>query len=224
MNSAMIKRLILKDWYLHRLPILLSLAGGAASMAIVFYGGKAGFMLGIILLVTVLVSIGATLTVNMTVLERKEQTLAFIMSLPVSYRDYTASKLLGVLAIFLIPWTMFMAGGLALLALGPGMQRGLAPYVAMMGLEILASTCLIAAVGLITESQGWTITAVMIGNLALNGIGYLLAHLAPIAKDMYGPVARWSPVSLALLLGEAGTILLILGGTFLVQSRKRDFL
>jgi hypothetical protein len=41
---------------------------------------------------------------------------------------------------------------------------------------------------------------------------------------MFGPVARWTPMSSGLLIGEYATIALMLGGTFLVQSRKKDFL
>jgi ABC-2 type transport system permease protein len=224
MNFAMVRRLILKDWYLQRLPILLSLLGGAAAMGILLLGGKAGFMLGLILLITALVTISAMLTVNMTVTERREQTLAFVMSLPTSYREYTAAKLLGVLLIFLIPWTMFMAFSLAVLVFSPTHSQGLIPYVAIMGTEILASTCFIAAVGLITESQGWTISAVMVGNVAVNGVGYLVAHLDGVSRYMFGPVVRWTPLSAALLVAEYVVIALLLGGTFLVQSRKKDFL
>ncbi len=224
MNYAMVRCLILKDWYLQRLPIVLSLLGGAVAMAILVLGGKAGFMLGLILLITALVTIGAILTVNMTSVERRDQTLAFVMSLPVSYREYTAAKLLGVLLIFLIPWSLFMASSFAVLMFSPTHSQGLIPYVAIMGTEILMSTCFIAAVGLITESQGWTITAVMIGNIALNGIGYLVAHLNGIAREMFGPAVRWTPASWGLLTAELSAILLILGGTFFLQSRKKDFL
>jgi hypothetical protein len=77
MNYAMVKRLILKDWYLQRWPILLSILGGAASLAVVVGGGKAGFILGTILLVTALITIGATLTLNMTVMERRSRRLRF---------------------------------------------------------------------------------------------------------------------------------------------------
>jgi ABC-type transport system involved in multi-copper enzyme maturation permease subunit len=224
MNYAMVKRLILKDCYLQRWPILLSILGGAASLAVVVGGGKAGFILGTILLVTALITIGATLTLNMTVMERREQTLAFLMSLPISYREYTAAKLLGVLLMFSIPWSLLMAASLAALVLGPGMPDGLVPYVSIMGTEILVSTCLIAAVGLITESQGWTITALMVGNLALNGIGYLVAHLGGIARFMFGPAVRWTTASFGILAIEFGAIVLILGGTLLLQSRKKDFL
>src|SRR5271155_5884586 len=221
MNFEMIKRLIVKDWYLQRFPILLSLLGGTAAMAILLFGGKAGFMLGLILLITVLVTISAMLTINTTVLERKEQTLAFVMSLPISYREYTAAKLLGILLIFLIPWSLFMASSFVILVLSPTKSQGLIPYVAIMGAEILVSTCLITAVGLITESQGWAIAAMMIGNVALNGFGYLVAHLDGVSRYMFGPVVRWTPTSSGLLIAEFALIGLLVGSTFLVQSRKK---
>ena len=224
MNLSMVKRLILKDWYLQRLPIALSLLGGAAALAILLFGGKAGFMLGLILLITVLVTTSAMLTINMTILERKEQTLPFVMSLPISYREYTAAKLVGILGIFLIPWSLFMAASFAILAVSPTHSQGLIPYVAIMGTEILVSTCLITAVGLITESQRWAITAMMIGNIALNAVGYLVAHLDGVSQFMFGPVVRWTPMSSGLLFAEYSMIALMLGGTFLVQSRKKDFL
>jgi ABC-type transport system involved in multi-copper enzyme maturation permease subunit len=223
MNYGMIKQLVLKDWYLQRLPIALSILGGAASLAVVAQGGQAGFTLGVILLVTVIVTIGAMLGMNLTVLERKEQTLAFVMSLPLSYREYTAAKLLGVLLIFLVPWITIMVGSLVLLEFAPSI-RGLIPFLLIMGVEILANTCMIAAVGVISESQGWTITTLMIGNLALNGIGYAVAHIPSIGDGMFSPVLHWNGTASALLAVELAVIFLILSGTFLLQSRKTDFL
>jgi ABC-2 type transport system permease protein len=158
------------------------------------------------------------------VLERKEQTLPFVMSLPISFREYTAAKLIAILVVFFIPWSVSMGASFAVLALAPTHSQGLIPYVAIMGSEMLMSTCFIAAVGLITESQGWTITAVMIGNIAINGIGYLVAHLDGVSRYMFGPAMRWTPLAGGLLLAEYATIALMLGGTFLVQSRKKDFL
>jgi len=223
MNYDMVKKLILKDWYLQRLPIALSILGGAASLAVVAKGGQAGFTLGIVLLVTALVTIGAMLGMNLTVLERKEQTLAFVMSLPVSYREYTAAKILGVLLIFLIPWTAIMAGSLLLIGFAPGI-RGLVPFLVIMGVEILMNTCMIAAVGVISESQGWTITTLMCGNIALNVIGYGVAHIPSIGDGMFGPHLHWSATASALLAAEIAGITLILFGTFYFQSRKKDFL
>lgn len=223
MNYAMVKRLILKDWYLQRWAILASLAGVVATLGIIATGGKVAFLLGLILLITVIIAIGAQMAVSTIVTERKEQTLPFVMSLPISYREYTASKIWGNLLIFLVPWLTMVLGSFGLLLLSPS-SRGLLPYAAIMSTEILLSTCLILALALITESQGWTVAAIMAGNLAVNGIGYVVAHIADIAKGMWGSTIQWSGAASAVLLAEFTTIALLLGLTFFVQAKKNDFL
>ena len=223
MNYAMVKQLILKDWYLQRWLILASLAGVVASLGIIASGGKVAFLLGLILLIMVVISIGAHMAVSTIVTERKEQTLPFVMSLPISYREYTASKIWGNLLIFLVPWLTMMLGSFGLLLLSPG-SRGLLPYAAIMSTEMLMSTCLILAVALITESQGWTVAAIMVGNVAVNGIGYVVAHIAGIAKGMWGSTVQWSGAASAVLLAEFATVALLLGVTFFVQAKKKDFL
>jgi hypothetical protein len=41
---------------------------------------------------------------------------------------------------------------------------------------------------------------------------------------MFGPKLRWSSTASALVAAEIAAISLILGGTFFLQSRKKDFL
>jgi ABC-2 type transport system permease protein len=223
MNYKMIGRLILKDWYLQRWMIFASLAAGAISLAIVAQGSNAAFFLGLLGIITVLIAIGAQLAISTMVEERKNQTLPFVMSLPISYREYTSAKILGNLAIFLVPWIVMVLGAFGLLLLSPK-SAGLLPYTAIMATEILVSTCLIAATALITESQAWTIGAIMVGNLALNIVGYLVAHVKGIAQNMWGSKIHWTGAASLLLGVEFAIIALLLSTTFFVQSRKRDFL
>jgi hypothetical protein len=223
MNYAMVKRLILKDWYLQRWAILASLAGVVATLGIIATGGKVAFLLGLILLIMVIISIGAHMAVATIVTERKEQTLAFVTSLPISFREYTASKICGNLLIFLVPWLTMVLGSLGLLLWSPS-SRGLVPYAVIMSTEILLSTCLILAVALITESQGWTVAAIMAGNVGVNGIGYVVAHISGIAKGMWGSTIQWSRAASTVLLVEFTTVALLLGVTFFVQAKKKDFL
>ncbi len=223
MNYAMVKRLIWKDWYLQRWAIVGCLAGGVASLGVIATGSKGGFYIGLLLLVTALIVIGAQLAGSTIVSERKEQTLAFAMSLPISYREYTLSKIAGNLLIFLVAWVPMVIGSLGLLLYSPK-TYGLVPYTAIMATEILVSTCFIIAVSLITESQSWMIAAIMIGNIALNVVGYLVAHIPSIAKGMEGSSIQWTPAASALLVSEFATIALLIGGTFFLQSRKKDFL
>lgn len=223
MNYAIVRRLILKDWYFMRGPILLSLAGGLLSLAIVAFGGKVGFFLGLLLLITTMVAIGATLTMGTLVGERENQTLAFVMSLPVSHLEYTSAKILVNLLIFIPFWLILVAGSLALVAISPPIH-GLFAYTVIMSVEILAGICLMIAVALVTESKGWTISAMVVGNLAINIVGYLVAHIPGIGNGMFGAVIQWRPAASFSLAIEFALIALMLGGAFFIQSRKKDFL
>jgi ABC-2 type transport system permease protein len=160
----------------------------------------------------------------MIVQERREQTLPFVMSLPISYLEYTASKLLGTLLIFMIPWLALVLGSLALFAIPHGIPHGLLPFTLIMSVEILVSTCLIICVAVVTESQGRTVGAIMVGNVGFNIFGYLAAHMAGIARGMSGQALMWSSTATTLLSVEFGSIALLLGATFFLQSRKTDFL
>ncbi len=120
-------------------------------------------------------------------------------------------------------WMLVLAS-FAIILLTPGIPHGLLPFVAIMATEILVSTCLIISVSVIGESQGWTIGAIMVGNLALNGFGYYVAHIPSIANGMDGPSIQWSSAASGLLLAEFATIALLLSLTFFFQSRKKDFL
>jgi len=223
MNYTMVKTLILKDWYLQRWAILASLVGTMATLGIIASGGNVAFLLGLILLIMVIISIGAQLSVSTIVAERKEQTLPFVMSLPISYWEYTTSKIWGNLIIFLVPWLTMVVGSVALLLYVPK-AHGLIPYTCIMATEILMTTCLILATAVITESQGWTVATIMVGNLAVNGIGYAVAHIPGIARGMWGSKIAWSPAASVVLLAEITMTTLLLGVAFFVQSRKKDFL
>jgi ABC-2 type transport system permease protein len=224
MNYSMVKRLILKDWYLQRKLILGALIGGAVSLGIIMVGGKAAFLVGLVLLLTVLIACGAMVAMSTTVQERKDQTLAFVMSLPISYREYTTAKLLGNLLIFMIPWLALVLGSLGLFLVPHGIPHGLLPFTAIMSTEILLSTCLIVTVAIVTESQTWCIAAILVGDLAINIVGYYVAHIPSIAQGMPGSTVRWTSTASTLLVLEFAMIVLLFAGTFFLQSRKRDFL
>ncbi len=222
-NYAVVRHLILKDWSLNRGVILGSLPVGLAALALVLTGKPVAFMLSIILLCMVIVGVGAQLAMVTTVNERKEQTLAFVMSLPVSWREYTAAKILANLIIFLIPWLPLTAGALGVLLL-PGATHGLVPYTAIMALEMLITTSLIVAAGIITESQAWTTAGIFCSSLGINILGYVLAHLPGISAYMFGMHVRWTATAWTVLIAELLTVPLLLGMTFYIQSRKTDFL
>lgn len=224
MDFGMIKRLVLKDWYFQRWAILGYLAAGALALALVARGGEGGFFAGSILLITVLITVGIHLAMATVVEERKSQTLAFVMSLPVSPAEYTTAKILANLAIFLLPWLALLIGSFAVIAGSAALPDGLIPFAAIVLLEIFASSVLILCVALVSESQNWTIGAIVFGNLFFQGFLYYVSHLPSIERTIQGSRIVWNPASLALLGGEIAAIVLLLALTFWLQSRKTDFL
>lgn len=223
-DFGMIKRLVLKDWYFQRWAIAGYLAVGALALALVAHAGEGTFFAGSILLITVLITVGIHLAMATVVEERKNQTLAFVMSLPVSPTEYTTAKILANLLIFLVPWLALLAGSLAVIAGSAVLPDGLIPFTALILVEIFASSVLILSVAVVSESQNWTIGAIVFGNLFFQGFLYFVSHLDSIAQTMKGSRIVWSPAAATLLAGEIAAIILMVALTYWLQSRKTDFL
>ena len=224
MNIPVVKRLILKDWYLNRAMIVGSLAAGLVTIAVVaaYHGTELALIFGMIVLVTILIGIGALLMVAIAD-ERKLQTLPFVMTLPISYKEYTASKIVGSLLIFLVLWSALVAAMVLSILFLPGFRHGLIPFVVIMSVEILMSTCLITAVAVTTESHGWAVGVSQVGALSLNLIGWSIVRFPEIGGTMRSPAVHWSTTATVLILVEIGIIAVMLATAFLVQSHKRDF-
>lgn len=224
MNIAMVRRLIWKDWYLNRAAILASLIGGVATLGVVAASHVSDIVLilGMIVVVTILIGMGAVVMAS-AVRERKDQTLPFVMSLPITYVEYTTAKIVGSLLIFLVLWTALLLDILATILLIPGFPHGLIPFVVIMSVEILMSTCLVTAVAVTTESQGWMVVVTQVGALSLNGIGWWIVRFPDIGGVMRSATMRWSGTATALLTAELAVIALMIGITFFVQARKTDF-
>jgi ABC-2 type transport system permease protein len=221
MNSFMIKRLVYKDWYFQRFALAASLAGGLLAVGLMSIKSDAAFYAATVLMLTVMIFIGVHLAIVTVVEERTNQTLPFVMSLPISPIDYTIAKIIANLSIFLVPWATLSFGTLALFAIG---APGMIPLGAVTLAELLASYCLVLTVAIVTESQGWTITALVGTNLFLQAYLYLAFRTPGITGGIKGKVAAWNSVSVTLLVAELVVAMLLIGLTFLVQRRKRDFL
>lgn len=224
MSSKMIRRLVLTDWYFHRRALVGYIGAGAISLALVAWGGEVGFYAGFVLFVTVLIGLGIHLPISTVVEERKQHTLTFVMSLPVSITEYTAAKLLSNLLLFLVPWLTLLAGTAAVVASRDNLPNGLIPFATLLLVEILAGTCLILGTALVSESIAWTVATMIFSNLFFHAFLYGVSNLPGIAERIESPSAAWSSTEILVLVVELVVIGLILGTTFMLQARKTDFL
>jgi ABC-2 type transport system permease protein len=223
MTSSVVGHLILKDWRLHRLQILLSIATGAVALTITQLGGEGPMLIGTVWFFIALILVGTMLPIASIVNERKKQNLAFVMSLPISSLQYTVGKLVSTVGMFLVPWLALVIGALLLIETRGIVPHGVIPLALILALLPFVALCILTAAALVGESEGWGIAANVACNSSYWLVWYYLGRIPGLMANVKSPVPVWNSAALTILSGEFGLIALILGLTFYLQSRKRDF-
>jgi ABC-type Na+ efflux pump permease subunit len=223
MTRSVVQTLILQDLYRHRQVVLFSIVGGVLALGLMQVGGEVPFVLGATWFYCSLIVVGSMLPGLNVVNERKKQTLPFLMSLPLSVFQYSAAKLASTVGIFLIPWAALLISGVAYIAGRSDIPNGIIPLMLILTGFTLVGFCLIAGVALVSESEGWTIAATVISNSSYGFGWYLIARNPAVRADLGSPVPVWNALVLTILGGEIALVAAILGVTFFLQSRKRDF-
>lgn len=224
MNRSVVRSLILSDWQRHRPGVLASIAGGGIALALMQVGGEIPSILGATWFFISLIVLGCMLPVSNVVNERKKQNLTFLMSLPLSVTQYTKAKLITTVGMFLVPWLTLVVGAVSFIAARESVPNGLIPIAIILSMLTFVGFCLIAAVAMVSESEGWTIAATIVSNSSYGFGWYLLARNPTIQENMRSPGIVWSSEVLTVLAWEIAIVAFILGLTFYLQSRKRDFI
>ena len=224
MNGTIISHLILKDWRLNRVLISLTVAIGVAALLLVRYGGETARLLGAVWFFVALIVVGSMLPGTAIINERKKQTLAFIMSLPVSSLQYTIAKMASIWAMFLVPWLALLISALVVIQTGRTISHGIVPMLLILAMLPIIGFCIISSAALLGESEGWLIAASIVCNSSYWFVWYLLMRIPTMTDGLKGPVAVWNPAIRMVLSSELGVIAVILALTLFVQSRKRDFI
>jgi ABC-2 type transport system permease protein len=223
MNGLVIRTLILKDWQLHRRQILISMAAGGLALGIIQLKGETAFLVGTIWFFVSLIFLGCSLPVSNVINERKKQSIVFLMSLPVSALQYGISKVASTAGMFLVPWGAMVIAGSALVLSRHDIPNGVIPVMLILFGLPLIGFCLVAGAALISESEGWTVAATVACNSSYGLVWYFIISNPAINGDLKSPVPVWSAPVVTILAGEAAAFALILGLTFYLQSRKREF-
>jgi ABC-2 type transport system permease protein len=225
MKTQVTLQLILKDWRLNTPSILLSVIGGVMALGVLLIGGQTPFVLGAGFFFISMIFCASFLPMSNIVNERKKQTLAFMMSLPVSPAQYGIVKFLSTLGMFLIPWMTLVTAALYLILGRHVLPNGAVPIALILSAVPFIGFCLITGTALVGESEGWAIAATAVVNSSYWIAWFLLASYAPsLTRSWTSPVAVWNAAAVNILCAEFAVILLILALTMLIQSRKHDFI
>jgi ABC-2 type transport system permease protein len=223
MTDSIVRQLILKDWRLNRLQLLISTGAGMVALGVVLRGGEGPIVAGTVWFFIALVLVGSMLPISGIVNERKKQNLAFLMSLPVSSIQYTTAKLISTVGMFLVPWVTLLIAAVVLIETRGVVPPGAIPIVLILAGMPFIGLCLMTGAALVGESEGWGIAANVACNSSYGLTWYFMGRVPGLMADVKSTVPVWNPTVLKFLGAELGLIVLILGLTYFIQSRKRDF-
>jgi ABC-2 type transport system permease protein len=225
MRGSVVGRLILKDWWLNSPMIILSIVGGVIALMILQLGGTTPFVLGSVFFFMSLIFCASLVPGSNIVNERKKQTLPFLMSLPISSVQYGTAKLGSTLGMFLVPWLTLVGAALWLITVRHALPNGAIPMALILALLPFIGFCISTGAALVSESEGSSIAATAAVNSSYWFVWYILSTRFPsLGRDWTAREAIWSLTVLNILAGEFALIVLILGLTLYLQSRKQNFL
>ncbi|MGN2245713.1 hypothetical protein ACFWZ3_03370 [Frateuria sp. GZRR35] len=222
LNLPVIKLLVAKDWQLFQKQLATCVVAGIVALCLIGMARSWSFYLGSLLMIIVLVCASCFSISTSLLSERKEHTLAFVMSLPVTPLDYYLAKLAANLITFFVPFMIMLAGTMLVIFTTP-VPNGVTVLSLLVFGHVLAAYAVSLSVAMGVESEGWNIFA-MIGSMVLiNPFIMLMGQLPAIRDHVNTDAIVFGPVIVAILLVQLIFSAAILVWTGWVHGRKKAF-
>lgn len=222
-DGAVVRKLIVKDWQVYQKQLAGFVAGLLLALGLVGMGTPLLASAGALLLLVLLLVVGSYAIQSSVMLERKQQTQPFVMSLPVTPMDVFWGKLLANLVIYLVPF-LLVTGGLLALVLTTPRPDGMVPWLAVVALFMLANFCLSLCMVIAVDSEGWNVFAMLALMTLIGPFLYWVTSMPGIREHLRGDAIVWSPQVLALLAAELAVIGVAILTAGWVHARKTSFL
>jgi hypothetical protein len=223
MSESIVRQLIIKDLRLMKIPAIAYWLSGLVAIVVVVVGGDVAGMTAIILFVAALFGTGVHSAMLTVTEERREQTLPFIMSLPITIREYTSAKLIGNMLLVGGIWLTLSAAS-CVVFIGEALPLGAVPFITIVLIAILLAYVIILATALIWESMTPTIVAIVAANLCTQGLLWWIASLHGIRSTIGGNAIVWNTTSITVIALQIFSIVALLAITYQLQSRKTSFI
>jgi ABC-type transport system involved in multi-copper enzyme maturation permease subunit len=178
---------------------------------------------GSLLLLVLLVVVGSYAIQSSIMAERKQQTVPFIMSLPVAPMDVYWGKLLANLVIYLVPF-LLVTGGLLALVLTTPRPDGAVTWVAVVAGFMLVIFCVSLCVAIAIDSEGWNIFTMLALMTLIGPFIFWVSRLDGIVQYLKTDHIVWSASVVELLAAELAVIVVAVFVTSWIHARKASFL
>ena len=222
LNLPVIKLLVAKDWRLFQKQLAVCVLGGIVALCLIGLAKSWSFYLGSLLMIIVLICAALFSISTSLLVERKEHTLAFVMSLPVTPLDYYLAKLIGNLVTFFVPFLVLLAGMLFVIFF-TAVPDGLVMLSLLIFGHVLVAYAVALSVAMAVESEGWNLFA-MIGSMVLiNPFIMGVGQLSVIKDYTNTDTVVFDPAILSILAAQVAVTVVVLVATGWVHGRKKAF-
>jgi len=221
--NIVIRKLIAKELYVNRWLIAGAAIAAALSAATAALGEMA-FNIGALTWLTTIIAFGVMLGMYGVMNERKEQSLQFVLSLPLSVSQYVGAKLLGLLLSFLGPWLVATLGAAILVLAHPGVPDGLLPYVLALCVFMLMNFSLVLCGTMLVRSESAVSAVIILTNMLVSVYMFTIGTQAGLKDHMYGPTPVWNDTFFTVLGVELLVLVVALALPLATAARRRDFI
>jgi ABC-2 type transport system permease protein len=208
MSGSVVRKLVFKDLYLHRQMLGLTLVVGLLSVA-ASGTSRTAFNVGSVFYLSTVIAFGVILVMYGIAQERKDKALLFVLSLPISPKQYLQAKMLAIFTIFFVPWAALMVGAVVMILTTP-VPDGLVPYLILVSTFMLMNFCLILCVALLTVNELMVTCTVILTNMSVSLFFMLLGSIPEIQTHAGDNVVVWSQQFFTLLTTEVVVMLIAL--------------
>lgn len=222
MSRSIVKQLVLKDLKIMRPYAIGYWLGGILAILIAIFGGDSAGIVATILFVAALFGAGVHCAMQTVFEERRQQTLPFMMSLPITIREYTSGKLIANLLLVGGIWLSLSAASYVIF-IGEAMPNGAIPFMTIVLVGIFVAYIVVLSTTLIFETTAPTMIAIVAANLLTQALLWWIADLHGIRSTIGGQAVVWNSTALTVLFAQAATIIGLVIVTYLLQARKTSF-
>lgn len=219
--SAVMYRLIAKELHAYRGLIAGAIVAGIVGLVLASASGAA-FNIGALFWLTTIIACGVILPLYGIHRERKDRSLLFALSLPISPARYVVAKMLGTLLSFAVVWATLTIGAVILVLAAPGIPDGFLPYVLLLSGFLLVNFSLVMGGALLTTSEAMVGAVVIVTNMSVTLFMMLIGRVPTIAEHMLAAAPVWNGSFALILLAEVAALSLALIVPPILLARRRD--
>lgn len=223
LDIQMIKILVVKEWQIYQKQLAAYVVGLLLGLTLVGLGKAWSFYVGALLLLTLLICMGNFAIGSSLLNERKEHTLPFVMSLPVTPMTFYWSKLLANVLIYLAPFALVVVSTMFLVLFTP-LPDGILVWSLLIYGYLATAFFVSLCAALVLETEGWNVFVMIALSTLVSPFIMGVGMIDVIGKNIETNHIVWSLPAIGILIAEFAVIILAIVMTSWVYRRKTSFL